>query len=54
LKYLKEMGSKYFSARDLFNNIEKPVINNSEQEPQYNPLKNTGDEGGQFIFIRKQ
>jgi cupin superfamily acireductone dioxygenase involved in methionine salvage len=53
LKYLKEMDSKYFSARELFNNIERPVINNSEQEPQYKPLKNAGDEGGQFIFIRK-
>lgn len=53
LKYLKEINSKYFSARELFNNIERPVINNSEQEPQYKPLKNAGDEGGQFIFIRK-
>jgi hypothetical protein len=53
LKYLKEINTKYFSARELFNNIERPVINNSEQEPQYKPLKNAGDEGGQFIFIRK-
>ena len=54
LKYMKENTARYFSARELFNDIERPVINNSDQEPQYKPLKNTGDEGGQFIFIRKQ
>jgi hypothetical protein len=29
------------------------VANNSEQTPEGNPLKDVGDEGGEFIFYRK-
>ncbi|WP_317899317.1 caspase family protein [Aurantibacillus circumpalustris] len=45
--------SKYFDASQLFSKIKIPVGNNSEQSPDFNPIKNTGDEGGNFIFIRK-
>jgi len=37
----------------LFANILIPVTNNSNQSPKFQPIKNTGDEGGQFIFIKK-
>jgi hypothetical protein len=30
-----------------------PVVNNSEQKPEFHPIKNTGDAGGQFIFRKK-
>jgi hypothetical protein len=56
-KYLIERLSKskdlYYSASDLFNNIRIAVINNSESVPQYGEIKNVGDQGGEFIFIRK-
>ena len=53
LKTLGNNNGKYLDASQLYNNVKIPVINNSEQSPKLNPIKNTGDEGGQFIFIKK-
>ncbi len=53
LKTLNENASKYFDASQLYNKIKIPVINNSEQSPKLSPVKGAGDEGGQFIFIKK-
>ena len=53
LKNLETNQNKFFDAGQLYEKIKVPIINNSEQSPQFNPIKNTGDEGGQFIFIKK-
>jgi len=55
LKKLKDNTDTYISAGQLFNMIEDPVINNTtgENQPQYAPIANTGDEGGDFIFIKR-
>jgi hypothetical protein len=53
LKALNNNSEKYLDASQLYESVKIPVINNSEQTPRYNPIKNTGDEGGQFIFINK-
>src|ERR1035437_2714211 len=53
LKSLNENDSKYFDASQLYDKIKIPVVNNSDQTPKLAPLKDTGDEGGQFIFIKK-
>ncbi|OFX36450.1 MAG: hypothetical protein A2X08_14635 [Bacteroidetes bacterium GWA2_32_17] len=53
LKTLNENQNKYFDAGQIYNKIKIPVINNSEQSPKLAPVKNTGDEGGQFLFIKK-
>lgn len=53
LKALKNSETKYYDAGQLYNDIKIPVTNNSDQSPILQPIKNTGDEGGQFIFIRK-
>lgn len=53
LKTLGDNAGRYIDASQLYNKIKIPVINNSEQTPKFNPVKNTGDEGGQFIFIKK-
>ena len=53
LKVLKSNDKKYLDASQLYEGLKIPVINNSEQSPNFSPIKNTGDEGGQFIFIRK-
>ncbi|MCH8288745.1 MAG: hypothetical protein IID12_06530 [Candidatus Marinimicrobia bacterium] len=37
----------------LFEQLKIPAANNSKQMPISQAVKNTGDEGGQFIFIRK-
>jgi hypothetical protein len=42
---------KYFSASQLFQDIEIPVGNNSPNNPQFGVIRNVGDEGGDFIFI---
>lgn len=53
LKILQTNQNKYFDASQLYTKIKIPVINNSDQTPKFSPIKNTGDEGGQFIFIKK-
>ena len=53
LKTLGDNKNKYFDASQLYNALKIPVINNSEQTPKLAAVKNAGDAGGQFIFIRK-
>ena len=53
LKTLQNNESRFFDASQLFDNIKIPVTNNSEQRPKFAPIKYSGDEGGQFIFIMK-
>lgn len=53
LKSLESNSNKYYDATQLFESIKIPVINNSTQTPLFQPIKDTGDEGGQFIFVRK-
>ena len=53
LKTLRNNQNKYLDAGQLYTKLKIPVINNSEQTPRLQPIKKTGDEGGQFIFIRK-
>ena len=53
LKALNNNDQKYYDAGQLFNYLKIPVVNNSYQTPVYNPISNTGDEGGQFVFIKK-
>ena len=43
----------YLSASQLFQSVEIPVANNSPNTPQYGDIQNVGDEGGDFIFIRR-
>lgn len=53
LDRLDKNKDKYFAASSLYNSIEEPVGNNSTSLPQYGVINNVGDEGGDFIFIRK-
>ena len=59
LKYLahslKENNNKYLPSEELFYKFKTAVINNSpnSQVPQFGVIQNTGDEGGDFIFIKK-
>jgi hypothetical protein len=53
LRALKNIRGAYFDAGQVFNELRIPVTNNSDQVPEFAPIKNTGDEGGQFIFVRK-
>lgn len=53
LKTLESNNSKLLDASQLYEYLKIPVINNSEQTPSFAPIKNSGDEGGQFLFILK-
>lgn len=53
LQALQTNDAKYYDAGQLFNKLKIPVVNNSDQSPNFNPIKNSGDEGGQFLFIKK-
>ncbi|HEY6951843.1 MAG TPA: caspase family protein [Bacteroidota bacterium] len=53
LQALKNNSSPNLDAGQLYDEIKIPVANNSDQTPIFNAIKNTGDEGGQFVFRRK-
>lgn len=56
IKNLKENEQPLLSSEDLFRNFRIAVINNSPngQVPQYGAISQVGDEGGDFIFLKKQ
>jgi len=51
---LEENRELYYPAEQLFSSMRIAVINNSDAIPQYGEIRNVGDEGGDFIFIRRQ
>jgi hypothetical protein len=55
LKNLASNDQPLISAEDLFRSFKTAVINNSPngQVPQYGAIGQVGDEGGDFIFLRK-
>ncbi len=57
LKYLKkrltENTDKYVSSEEIYSGLKKAVMNNSPNIPRYGEIQNVGDEGGDFIFIRR-
>ncbi len=55
VKRLRENKDQLLAAETLFSSFRQAVINNSpnRQVPQFGEIRETGDEGGDFIFIRK-
>ena len=53
IKRLAENTNPFLSSEELFYSLKTAVINNSPNIPQFGEILNTGDEGGDFIFIRK-
>lgn len=54
LKNLKENTNEYLSSEELFSKMKLAVMNNSPTVPQFGTIQNVGDEGGDFIFIRRK
>ncbi len=50
---LEENTLDYLSAEELFSNFKTAVMNSSPTVPQYGDIKGTGDEGGDFVFVRR-
>ncbi|WP_370087701.1 caspase domain-containing protein [Ekhidna sp.] len=55
LKNLVNNQAPLLSADQLFRHFKTAVINNSPngQVPQYGPISQAGDEGGDFIFLKR-
>ena len=53
IEALRENTSQYLSSNQLYSSILKPVQNNSLTSPRWGVIQNTGDRGGDFIFILK-
>ena len=51
LKELENNEKPYLSTQELYTRIAPIVGNNSEQTPLCSPIRNTGDRGGEFIFV---
>ena len=54
VKRLQQNSEKYMSSLELFTQFRDAVMNNSENAPQYGTIHNSGDEGGDFIFVLRQ
>lgn len=56
LKRLDENRDRFLDAQKLFVSFKEAVINNSpvSQTPLYGAIAESGDEGGDFIFVRRQ
>lgn len=53
-KRLETNVEKYMPSAELFSSFRMAVINNSDGViPQYGTMQKVGDEGGDFIFIRR-
>ncbi len=53
IKRLQQNEQKYLSTEELFTSFRTAVLNNSPNVPQYGTIQNAGDEGGDFIFIKR-
>ncbi|HEX8457061.1 MAG TPA: caspase family protein [Pyrinomonadaceae bacterium] len=53
LRGLREMDKAQFTAAELFRAyVEESVAGRANQTPEYNPLRNSGHESGDFIFVK--
>ncbi len=55
VKRLTQNTDKFLTSEQLFASFRAAVINNSPngQVPQFGEIRESGDEGGDFVFIRK-
>jgi len=52
IKRLEQNTHKYLTAGELYMSLRIAVTGNSPAVPIFGPLQNTGDEGGDFIFVK--
>jgi hypothetical protein len=52
---LTKMDRNVFTGAELFRDfVQERVAGKANQTPEYNPLRNSGHESGDFVFVRKQ
>ena len=53
-KRLTDNKERFLTSQALFDSFKKAVINNSLIVPQDGVIADTGDEGGDFVFIKRK
>ena len=53
LDILKE-NTGIMDGSQLFSQLRRPVMLNSDQTPEYSDIRKAGHDGGEFLFLRKQ
>lgn len=53
-KRLEENTKEFISAEELFSSFKSAVLNNGSTIPLYGEIKDTGDEGGDFVFVKRK
>ena len=53
VRRLEENQRSYILAEELFSSFKPIVVSQTSTEPQYGDIKGAGDEGGDFIFRRR-
>jgi len=53
VKRLNENTKDYLTAEELFSSFKTDVMNGSPVTPMFGDIKDSGDEGGDFIFVKK-
>jgi hypothetical protein len=51
IKALSQNAKPFLSTQEVYTDIAPIISNNSEQTPLCRPIRGTGDQGGEFIFI---
>lgn len=51
LKELKQNDKPFINIQEVYTRIAPIISNNSEQTPICRPIRNTGDQGGEFVFV---
>lgn len=54
LKSLEDNNDVFLSTSTLFSRIYETILNNSVTAPQFGVVQGAGDEGGDFVFIKKK
>jgi formylglycine-generating enzyme required for sulfatase activity len=53
MRGLRDIDRQTFTAAELFRfYVEEPVAGRAQQTPEYNPLRNSGHESGDFVFVK--
>ena len=53
LKALEENNNQYLPSEDLFDDVRLSMKNNTDTKPLYGEIQNVGDEGGNFVLIKR-
>ena len=51
IKELKKNERPFLSTQEIYTRIAPVIANNSAQTPLCRPMLNTGDQGGEFVFV---